>query len=178
MAAIFGADVSVRGPATAQVFVTGQVAANAGEQVDAALHRQLAQLSGLGWKTTVAGANFLTSLELTSRDAHIRAVRNIGASRDADVVLGAYIYVFQERRGSDYGVENPARVTFELVLIEVNTGRLLWHRKYAEQQKSLSDNLMTIGRFFKRKGRWVSALEMAELAIEEMLPDMITALPF
>jgi hypothetical protein len=177
MTSIFGMDVSVRGPATGQALVTGQVAVDSVQFLDTALHRKLAMQPGLLWNATTAGADLLTSVEITNRQAHIHAIRDIGSARNADAVLGGYVYTFQERQGGEYGAENPAKVTFELVLIHVDSGRLLWHRRYDEQQKPLLENLMAIGKFFKRKGRWVSALEMAEMAIDEMLPEMLNALP-
>ncbi len=176
MASIFGPDASVMGPATGQVFVTGQVDEDAAEHLDTALRRQLAKQTDLLW--TVTGPNLFNSVEITNRHDHIEALRSIGSARSADVVLGGYLYIFEERRGGAYGVERPARIAFEMALIQVDSGQLLWHRKYAERQQSLSEDLLAIGRFFKRKGRWVSALEMGELAISEMLPDMRAALPY
>jgi hypothetical protein len=94
------------------------------------------------------------------------------------VVLAGYLYTFEDRRGGDYGVESPASIAFELVLIQVSTGQLIWRKRYDEQQQPLSNNLMAIGRFFKRKGRWVAALEMARQAIDEMMPQLRNALPY
>ena len=178
MASIFGPDASVMGPATGQVFVTGHVEEDAAEHLDMALQGQLAKQTGLLWTVSVTGPNLFNSVEITNRHDHINAIRGIGLARSADVVLCGYLYIFEERRGGAYGVERPARIAFEMALIQVDSGQLLWHRKYAERQKPLSDDLLAIGRFFKRKGRWVSALEMGELAISEMLPDMRAALPY
>jgi 4'-phosphopantetheinyl transferase EntD len=60
-------------------------------------------------------------------------------------------------------------VAFELVLVQTSSGRILWQRSFEEVQKSLSEDLLQLKSFLKRKGRWVSAREMAKGALKEML---------
>ncbi len=177
MAAIYGDGVTVRGPATQQVFVTGRVEAGANDRLGRNLNLLLAGQPGLNWIDTAAGANLFSSEQMTNRTLHNQAISRIGAAKGSDVVLAGYLYAFEERLGSNYGVERPAKVAFELVLIQADTGQLLWQSRHVERQAPLSSNLMAFGQFIERKGRWISAREMAQNAMEKMLPGMIKALP-
>lgn len=178
MSAIFGNDASVRGPATHQVFVTGTVDAGARERLDGVLRQELSRRQVLNWSAAALDPNALPAEAIIQHDTHIKALCDIGVAGGGEVVLAGYLYTFEDRRGSDYGVESPASIAIELVMIQVNTGQLIWRKRYDEQQQPLSNNLMAIGRFLKRKGRWVSALEMARQAIDEMMPELMNALPY
>jgi len=93
----------------------------------------------------------------------------VGRDHGADIILAGYLYRFKDRIGSDYAVEAPASVAFSLVLIDVNTKHLLWARHFNKTQKALSENLFELSDFIKRKGRWVTARQMALAGLEEMV---------
>ncbi len=103
------------------------------------------------------------------RVQRIAAVQEFGRQQKADSVFCAYVYAFRERVGSAYGVDLPAMVIFELNLVSVATGSILWQAHYSETQKPLSENAFQIGKFFKRKGRWITAEEMADEALEKCI---------
>jgi hypothetical protein len=79
------------------------------------------------------------------------------------------LYTFRNRSGGDFGVERPSHVEFELLLMQTMSGRIVWQRSFKEIQKSLSEDLLQLKSFIKRKGKWVSAHEMAKGALKEML---------
>ena len=54
-------------------------------------------------------------------------------------------------------------------LIRVADGRVLWSGQFNETQKSLSENFLSLGTFFKRKASWVTAREMAQAGLEDIL---------
>jgi hypothetical protein len=95
----------------------------------------------------------------------------VAAGRDfgADLLLAGYLYRFEERIGSNYAAEAPASVAFSLILVDVNARNLLWARHFNKTQKALSDNLFELSDFIKRKGRWVTARQMALAGLEEMV---------
>ena len=84
------------------------------------------------------------------------------------VIIGV-VYRFEERRGSAIGVQRPASVAFELLLLRVEDGEVLWHLQVDETQKSLSENLLKVGIFLKKGLRWVTAGELASEAMERGL---------
>ncbi len=91
---------------------------------------------------------------------------NIGRQADVDLLIVPQIINWQERDGGQAGAAHAAAIKVEFYLIDVTRARLLKHSTFEEQQVGLSDNLLTVGKFFKRKGRWVSA---EELTAEGML---------
>ncbi len=90
---------------------------------------------------------------------------------DADAVLLGRVYRFEERVGVDYSAVKPASVTFDLLLIGVPDGRVLWQGNFSETQQPLSSNLFKLKSFFKRKGRWITARQMALGGLDQVLRD-------
>lgn len=88
--------------------------------------------------------------------------RNVGYSegkRKGQPYINVLIYRFQERKGGNYSVEKPASVAFHMHLMKDNVvGKVF---EYKEDQKALSQNLFTMGKFFQRGGRWVTAEALA-----------------
>ena len=107
-----------------------------------------------------------------SRAERIAAIQKAGGRQGADAVLCAYVYAFRNRVGNAYGVETPAMVSFEMNLVSTATGRIVWRRDFTETQKTLNENLLHLGKFLQRKGRWVTAEEMATQAIEDLLASL------
>lgn len=99
--------------------------------------------------------------------SRILAPNAIGQKIDA--VLMGFIYRFRERVGKSYGIESPASVAFSLVLVNADDGQVAWHSHYKETQEALFSNLLTLGKFIKRKARWVTARELATESLEDML---------
>lgn len=92
--------------------------------------------------------------------------QSVGACMKTDYLLVPYVSRWQEREGGEWGVTRPAGVTLDLYLIKVATGEVRRYH-FEEQQQGLAENLLKGGRFFKRKGRWITPLEIAAEALEE-----------
>jgi hypothetical protein len=50
----------------------------------------------------------------------------------------------------------------------VNSGRVIWSGHFDETQQALNENLFQLGKFIKRKARWVTAQEIAVSALENL----------
>lgn len=87
----------------------------------------------------------------------------------ADAVLMGYITKYSEREGKEYGSMKPASVSFSLFLYSGNDGSLLWNGSYRETQQALLDNLFNMGLYFKRGFKWLSADELAQWGLKEVL---------
>jgi hypothetical protein len=127
-----------------------------------------------------------TSVELIA-DEQVQAIRNriltmkpgpksekellamIGRNLNADGILTGSVYQFRNRVGYDYGVETPAAVGFHLDLIETQSGTVIWSRRFEETQRALSENLFSFGDFFRRKGKWLTAEDLAASGVEKIL---------
>ena len=71
--------------------------------------------------------------------------------------------------GSPLGVERPAAVSFDLHLFRLRDEKMVWLGKFDETQRPLSENLLKIGSFIRRKGSWLTAAELASVGMDEML---------
>lgn len=115
-----------------------------------------------------------------ARSAHLQADQNCaegiaeliestGTTTAVDAVLMGYLFHFKERVGKSYSVSSPASVSFGLFLARVTDGRIVWRGIFEETQQSLSENILTIGAFIKRKARWVTARELAVEGLEKLI---------
>lgn len=105
-----------------------------------------------------------------NRQTDIREIAAaLGKSKGADAVLLGHLHRFKERVGASYSVVSPASVSFSLYLINVTDSQVIWRGTFEETQQSLSENLLRIGSFIKRKARWVTAQELAAEGLENLI---------
>ena len=172
LSAIFGDKKSLRGPLTGKVFITATVAPKAADALSAQLRKRLSlrnTLSIIEPKMEDLNAMVGISPLAGPQEKRIALIQQVGRQRGAEAVFCGYIYTFRERVGTAFGVEQPAAVAFELNLVNVSTGAVIWQADFDETQQALNDNLLKIGEFFRRKGRWISAQEMAFQAIDDLM---------
>jgi len=100
---------------------------------------------------------------------HSPASIQVGKKLEADFIFIGYVFRFEERIGSSLGVERPASVSFDLHLFRLRDERMVWMGKFDETQRPLSENVFKIGSFFRRKGSWLTAAELASVGMDEML---------
>jgi hypothetical protein len=93
----------------------------------------------------------------------------VGKKLEADFLFIGYVFRFEERIGSSVGVERPASVSFDLHLFRLRNEKMVWLGKFDETQRPLSENLLKIGSFIRRKGSWLTAAELASVGMDEML---------
>jgi len=102
----------------------------------------------------------------------IEILQEVGNTFKADAVLTGYIYRWREREGTDYAVNRPASVAFDLHLISPAEGTLLWKAKFDKTQRSLSENVFDLSTFIESKGRWMTVEKLAMLGLQKMLAEM------
>jgi hypothetical protein len=74
--------------------------------------------------------------------------------------INVLIYRFEERRGGNLAVDKPAGVGLHMHLIQGTVvGRTF---VFDEDQKPLSQDILSIGKFFKRGGKWITVDKLAE----------------
>lgn len=100
--------------------------------------------------------------------------RNIGYSdgmKQDRPYIQVLVYRFQERKGGNFAVEKPASVAFHMHLMKNGVvGKIF---AYSEEQKALMQNLLTVGKFFSRGARWVTAEELAGEGINAGLDELV-----
>ena len=172
MSEIYGKNVSLRGPLSGEVFITDEVEPKSVDFMTAQVHSSLYQVRDLRQlEPTVDAAVAMVGIAppAGTRSERIAEIQKLGRRQGADSVLCTYIYAFRNRAGNAYGVEMPAKVSFELNLIDVSSGAILWQKDFTETQKTLNENLFDVGKFIKRGGRWITAKEMARNAIDDFM---------
>jgi len=87
--------------------------------------------------------------------------------------INILIYRYEERKGGNFAVEKPASIGFHMHLTNNNVLKSVF--VYEEDQQALMENLLTIGKFVKRGGKWVTVERLAEDGIEKGLNKLIEA---
>jgi hypothetical protein len=173
MASVFGEGVNGRCPVCGKVFTTGEVAESAVGMLTEHLFILLKDQKNIELIPSSQAQGVMSGLlagskkEWQERDLQLE----IGRALNADAIFAGYIYRFRERVGGEYSVDLPASVAFDLHLIRVEDGRVLWSAHFDETQQPLSDDLFRLGLFLKRKAKWITAKEMAISGLEDMLKD-------
>jgi hypothetical protein len=103
---------------------------------------------------------------------YLNLAMEVGKNLNSDSVLIGNISTFREREGGELGITAPASVAFGVQLINPDTGERFWEAYYAETQETLLQNVTKIGKFFKRKGKWVTANQLAKEGVIEVVDDL------
>lgn len=104
------------------------------------------------------------SLTISPREV----LRRVGSELGAEGVVVGYVYRYRERKGVSYTVEQPASVAFEVHLLRVSDGALVWRGTFDKTQSSLMENVLQIASFFRGKGKWVKAEELTGEGVEQV----------
>jgi hypothetical protein len=99
----------------------------------------------------------------------LEAARRIAAQQGCNAILETTLSRYNERVGGDYGVKQPAAVTFAYKLYEVGEGRVLCHGRFDEQQQSVMENLLALPKAQSRGLIWLTAEELARDGLQERL---------
>ncbi|WP_320175959.1 hypothetical protein [Maridesulfovibrio sp.] len=98
----------------------------------------------------------------------------VGQCMSADYILVPQILFWQDLRGmqkADFNIQ-PASVIIDLYLIDVNNRRIIRRFHYDETQQTLMENVLEADTFFKRGGKWVTAMQLADEALETGLMEL------
>jgi hypothetical protein len=99
----------------------------------------------------------------------MRSFVQLGKTLNTAFILVGYLFRFEERIGSHIGAEKPASVGFDVHLIRLRDEKIVWTGKFDETQRPLSENLLKMGSFVRRKASWLTAAELSSVGMDEML---------
>lgn len=168
---IFGEHSGVRSPISGKTFVTGSVADSALRILDENTDRLLSDLRKFRIISTQLVRNENNRLMREEKGISLserERIREVGRRSGADAVMVGYVFRFRSRVGNDYAAQTPASVAFDLSLVRVSDGRVLWFGYLDETQKDLSENLLEISSFMERNAKWITAERMSVEALEKM----------
>ncbi len=89
-----------------------------------------------------------------------------------DFILVPQVLDWHDREGSKAGVTSSASIHLVFYLIRSSTGTIQDRAIYEESQVGLTENLLTVGDFIKRRGAWISGVELAAEGMPRMLRDL------
>ncbi len=98
----------------------------------------------------------------------IENLKKTGRELGADILALGYVYRYTERVGYKYSSERPASVIFEIHLVSVDGGDIIWRGFYDKTQKSLMEDVLQIGSFLKGGAKWVTVRQLTEQGMEEV----------
>lgn len=145
-------------------------------QLDDTVEELLAQHGELGLipSASTRQCQEIVTFENTS-GSHISALEywvQVGRCVECDYLVVPQLLYWQEREGSDWGVDRPAGVVMDVYIIDVQNERLLARRHYDETQRPLTSDLGNAARHFERGGKWLTAGELARYGLDRMLQEL------
>jgi len=117
------------------------------------------------------GIDQVTSLELTGGENSLELATMVGKNVNCNAVLESTVKRFDQRVGGRYSVESPAAVAFEMKLISIENGSLLWSAKFDEVQRTVMENLLEWKKANTRGFVWLTAEELMHEGVREKLAD-------
>jgi hypothetical protein len=159
-----------RSPISGAVFSAEPVSEEIASALSHSLFEMLTKRDNQEWVSPREAASAFSRLAssnptLTDREIYLR----IGKAFSAEGVLGGHVYRWREREGTELAVNRPASVAFDLYLMSTGDGMILWKARFDKTQASLSENLLDIQTFLKAKGQWMTAEELAQMGLTEVV---------
>ena len=102
----------------------------------------------------------------------VKIIQEVGKTFGANAVLIGHIYRWREREGTDYAINRPASVAFDLHLVRPADGAILWRGRFDKTQRSLFENLFDWTTFKEGGGRWMTADKLAMCGLKKLLTEM------
>jgi hypothetical protein len=161
---------AVRSPLTGAAFVPGPVQEGAALFLDEALDRSLPEVTSLEVvPVEVAGRVFerlrRENISLPLRQAAMQAGQQVGV----DGVLIGCVFRFSERVGETFAADRPASAAFDLALVRVSDGAVIWKNTFDESQRAVSEDLIEASQYMSRGVRWFSVREWGDYGLEQLL---------
>ena len=174
MTTIHGEGATISSPLTGRVFVTGPVAKRADQFLTEQVVSRMQQ--DIAFKMVPArNANIILNTVADGKGLSWNRrmqLAETGRQLGADAIMVGHVYRFRERVGTNLAANSPASVAFDLYIIDCQQESVVWSAFYNYTQQALNDNLGGMSNFVRRGGRWVTAEELATLAIENMFADL------
>jgi len=94
----------------------------------------------------------------------LKSLMKAGDELGADFLAVGYVYRYVERVGYKYSSEHPASVVFEIHLIKVSDGSIIWRGFFDKTQKSAMEDVFQMSSLFK----WLTARQLTEQGMNKI----------
>lgn len=105
------------------------------------------------------------------RGGRLGAMKEIGEKLSCNVVLYTTLSRFKQRQGGELAVDAPASTAFEMQLVDVSKGSILWNTAFSETQTSLFENLFSFSKAQRRGFKWITVEDLTNQGIREKLAE-------
>lgn len=150
--------------------------AEAGLSVTAQIYRVLADQTEFRFVPDLTVADELETPEVRRAGGTIERAVALGKEVGADGVIFGHVFRFQKRVGTEYGASEPASVGFDLGLVAVSSGAVVWQGTFDQTQEPLTSNLLNWWMFWREGPRWFSAGELAGLGVDRLFADLTASI--
>jgi hypothetical protein len=150
-------------------------AEDAGLVITAQVYRVLADQTEFRLVPDLTVADVVETPAVRAANGLVDRAVALGKEVGADGVICGRVFRFQKRVGTEYGASQPASVWFELEVVAVGTGDIVWRGAFDQTQEPLTSNLLNWWMFWRAGPRWVSAGELAGLGVENLFADMMSS---
>lgn len=113
----------------------------------------------------------LGSLNLAGGEDALEIARLVGESIKCEAVLETVVTRFRQRDGGRYSVAAPAAAGFDMRLIALEGGEVLWSARFDESQKPVMENLLEWKKANTRGFVWLTAEELMQEGVAVKLAD-------
>lgn len=157
------------GPLTGSLYTSGAIAPGAADSLTSALVGQIEKSTDL----RIVDMDIAASAwrKYTGRDVvapKLADVAAVGRDLAADAVFVGYVYRFEQRRGTAAAADEPAAVTFNLMLVRSRDGRIVFKGVFDERQKALSQNLLNLGQYMRHGLQWYTAQQFGRVGMDQV----------
>jgi hypothetical protein len=164
-----------RDPVTGGVNTAEPVPGNVAYYMTELLFNQLSESNAYELATPGTAKGVFSQIIATDADARLRVaeiLRDVGRSLKGDAVVAGTIHRWRDRLGAEYGVERAASVAFNMYVVDSKDGAVLWRGRFDKTQKSLTENVFDLSVFYRSKGRWLTAEELATIGLDQLVKEM------
>ena len=144
--------------------------------VTAQIYRVLAEQTEFRFVPDLTVSDVLETPAVRRAGGTVERAVALGKEVGADGVLFGRVFRFQKRVGTEYGASQPASVWFELDLVAVSSGEVVWQGKFDQTQEPLTSNLLNWWMFWRAGPRWFSAGELAGLGVDRLFADLTASI--
>jgi hypothetical protein len=171
MEQLYGQGVSFRCPLCQKSFIIGDVNPDGVDILTSRLTEMLRQREGLQVIPPDQSEMIRGTIRFNQPEdwSEMNAIIETGKVLEADAVVVGRVYRYEQRSGGQYAARTPASVSLDILLVGTEDGRLLWEGEFTETQEPLTENLLRIGSFLQRGGRWLTAEELAVNGMADLL---------
>lgn len=157
-------------PVCATGFSPGKMLPGAEKIVETVLIETLQEYKNIELISTEKAEGVFKRIATESLKSNLLNVyKKAGQELEADYVVFGFVFRYVERIGYDYSAEKPASVGFEIHVLQIKDGSVLWHGVFDKTQKSLMEDAFQISSFFKGGGKWLTVRQLTKQGVDEVL---------